>query len=207
MTGWPKGLVTGQGIFTSGSLLPTHHDRDFQFLSAGRSEWGRSGDSQLGSASGMRNAGVPERRWTGPEVGDGGRMALVLARGLWLGSGSGQVGAGPWRRTKEEGGRPEDLDSWHFALAFPKCLCISLAQGGAVPHCSRGPGTLLARPFQWVLSCYTCFGSEHMTSFLNFYRDSCLPHGAKGESHHTSLPLVCQIFISENSEHTEKQKL
>lgn len=71
-------------------------------MSAGRSEWGRSGRSQLGFASGRRSAVVPERRQTGPEVGDSGGMAQVLARGLWLGSGSAQVGAGPWRRTKGE---------------------------------------------------------------------------------------------------------
>lgn len=104
-------MVTGQGIFTSGSLLPTHHDRDIKFLSAGRRKCEMSRHSRadaLGSplTSGRRNAGVLERRWTGTEVSDSGGTVQVLARGLWLGMGSGK---GEWdhrgRRRSKGGGQ------------------------------------------------------------------------------------------------------
>lgn len=116
-------MVTGKGIFTSGSLLPTHHDRDIKFLSAGRRKCEMSGHSRASAlgrllASRRRNAGVLERRWTGTEVSDSGGMVQVLARGLWLGMGSGQ---GEWdhRARKRSKGRGQGgLDSctllWFF---------------------------------------------------------------------------------------------
>lgn len=126
-------MVTGQGIFTSGSLLPTHHDRDIKFLSAGRRKCEMSRHSRadaLGSplTSGRRNAGVLERRWTGTEVSDwrdgpGTSTGPLAWDGLW------ERRVGPQGKKKEQGRRPGGSGLLHFALAFLKHLCISRKEG------------------------------------------------------------------------------